>query len=123
MAEETDLRPVVLVVEDDEGLLGLVGKRLERSGFRVVGALTGMEAAASAESSPPALMLLDYRLPDMTASDVVEAFAAGSRRVPFIITTGRGDERLAVEMMKLGARDYLVKDASFLDRLSPVVER
>jgi diguanylate cyclase (GGDEF)-like protein/PAS domain S-box-containing protein len=42
---------------------------------------------------------------------------------PFILSTGQGDERVAVSMMKLGARDYLVKDALFLDRIPDVVRR
>src|SRR5262249_33667972 len=42
---------------------------------------------------------------------------------PFIIITGQGDERVAVEMMKRGARDYLVKDADFLEFVPAVVKR
>ncbi|NQT73770.1 MAG: PAS domain S-box protein [Chloroflexi bacterium] len=43
--------------------------------------------------------------------------------VPFVMVTGQGDERTAVEMMKLGARDYLVKDTGFMDQLPRVVSR
>ena len=42
---------------------------------------------------------------------------------PFIVTTGAGDERIAVDMMRRSARDYVVKDAQFLDALPGVVQR
>src|SRR5690606_41826948 len=43
--------------------------------------------------------------------------------LPFIIITGQGDERVAVEMMKRGASDYVVKEKDFLEVLPPVVDR
>src|SRR5262249_29985908 len=49
--------------------------------------------------------------------------AASGRSLPFIIITGQGDERVAVEMMKRGALDYLVKDAQFTEVMPAVVQR
>jgi len=54
----------------------------------------------------------------MTGADLIAAFPLRH----FIVTTGAGDERVAVAMMKRGALDYLVKDAMFLDTLPQVVE-
>jgi PAS domain S-box-containing protein len=59
----------------------------------------------------------------MTGTELIKALAENKCSVPFIMITGRGDEALAVEMMKLGARDYMVKDATFLDRLPVAVQR
>ncbi len=122
--EKSTLTPhTVLVVEDDEALSRLIQKDLQRAGFHTEGASNGAEAIAHIVSSPPELLLLDYRLPDMTCNQVVETLAEQQRSIPFIVITGHGDERVAVEMMKLGARDYLVKDSALLDLLLSVVKR
>lgn len=113
----------VLVVEDDEALLSLIRKNLQRAGLHTDVAHNGAEAIARVSGKPPELLLLDYRLPDMIAKQVIETLAKQRLSVPFVVITGHGDERVAVEMMKLGARDYLVKDASFLDLFLPVVKQ
>ena len=113
----------ILVVEDDAALLRLIQKNLQRDGFCTEGAANGAEAIAHIISNPPELLLLDYRLPDMTCNQVVETLAEQQRSIPFIVITGHGDEKVAVEMMKLGARDYLVKDSALLDLLLSVVKR
>ena len=69
------------------------------------------------------LLLLDYRLPDMTGKQILDLLTQRRRRVPFTIITGRGDEKIAVEMMKLGAVDYIVKDSTFLDLLPRRIKR
>ncbi len=120
---ETDTSHTILVVEDDIALSRLVQKNLKRVGFHPVGVVKGAEAIARIADRPPTLLLLDYRLPDMTGQQVIESLKARQCNVPFIITTGHGDEQVAVEMMKLGARDYLVKDTNFLDLLPSVVKR
>jgi len=69
-------------------------------------------------------MVVDYSLNDMTAKDfIVDMQAKGLVLPPFIIATGQGDERIAVELMKLGARDYIIKDTNFLDFLPSVIRR
>lgn len=113
----------ILVVDDDKGLVKLIQKTLEREGFETEGVLNGTEAVARIVNAPPSLMLLDYRLSDMTGRQVVEAFTERNKPVPFIIMTGQGDEEIAVNMMKLGARDYLVKDTAFIDLLPSVVQQ
>jgi len=113
----------LLVVEDDEGLLRLIRKHLTRAGLQTAGVSSGAEAIAWITDNPTTLLLLDYRLPDMSGKKVIEILTTRNLSIPFIIMTGHGDEKVAVEMMKLGARDYLVKDAEFLDMLPPVVNR
>ena len=113
----------ILIVEDDEGVLRLVQKKLLRSGFHADSVLNGTEAIASITDSPPELMILDHKLPDMTGKQLIVNLKKRNSEIPFIVMTGHGDERVAVEMMKLGARDYLVKNPDFLDLLSPVVKK
>jgi PAS domain S-box-containing protein len=112
----------ILVVEDDKGLKRLIQKRLGRDGFKVKLTATGKDAIACVEKEDDILLLLDYRLGDMTGKEVLDSLSARGLAVPFIIMTGHGDERIAVEMMKLGAKDYLVKDEAFMDILPRVLE-
>ena len=119
---ESDGLYTILVVEDDKGLQRLIHKRLSRDGFNVKIASTGKEAIACVEKKGDILLLLDFRLGDMTGREVLDSLSASGFTVPFIIMTGHGDERIAVEMMKLGAKDYLVKDDAFMDILPRVLE-
>ena len=121
--DELEMNDTILVVEDDEGLSRLVRKNLERAGFQTASTARGADAIDSVATDPNVLLLLDYRLPDMTAKQVVEKLIETHCLVPFIVMTGQGDERIAVEMMKLGALDYVVKDAGFIDALPQVVRR
>lgn len=114
---------VILVVEDEEGLSQLLRKNLRREGYRTEGATSGEAALAFIAANRNTLMLLDYSLPDMSGRQVVEILTGQQFNVPFISMTGHADVKLAVEMMKLGARDFVVKDAEFLAVLPAVVKR
>ena len=116
-----DRAEVILVVEDDASLLKLIEKQLAASGHRTVGATDGASALAWLKHDSPSLMLLDYSLPDMRGEQLIERLQAQGRQVPFVVATGHGSESLAVEMMKRGAYDYLVKGATFMELLPAVV--
>jgi PAS domain S-box-containing protein len=113
----------ILVVEDDEALLRLIQKNLQRAGFRTESSSNGAEAISRIINNTPDLLLLDYRLPDMTGKQVIESLTEQGCSVPFIVITGHGDEKVAVEMMKLGAKDYLLKDTALLELLQSVVKQ
>ena len=113
----------ILVVDDDRGLLRLAAKALERESYAVATASSGAEAIAWLEEHQPNLLLLDLKLQDGDASHVIRELAERKCLPPFVIITGQGDERVAVEMMKSGARDYLIKGADFLELLPTVVAR
>jgi len=113
----------ILVVEDDPGLRRLIKMRLERKNFEVDAAESGHAAIEYLTNNSDVILLLDYKLPDMTGRELIEKINNIGFFVPFVLITGHGDERIAVEMMKLGAKDYLVKDQSFLDVLPEVMEQ
>jgi two-component system cell cycle sensor histidine kinase/response regulator CckA len=113
----------ILVVEDDDGLRRLICKRLERKKLKVEALGTGEDALVRIMSNPDVLLLLDYKLPDMTGRELIENLVGNGYSVPFVVITGHGDERIAVDMMKLGARDYLVKDQALLEVLPQVMEQ
>ena len=107
----------IMVVEDDDILLRLLLKKIGGMGFDTRGVSSGAEAIKQIAVDPPDLLLVDYYLSDMTGEELIQTLADLNQRLPFIVITGQGDERVAVSMMKLGARDYLVKDTTFLDQL------
>jgi len=113
----------VLIVDDDSGLCELAARALRRKGLSSRVAATGEEALALSRDVPPSAMLVDYRLPDMTGRDLVMALSERDLRFPFVMMTGQGDERLAVEIMKLGAADYLIKDTDLIERIPPAIDR
>jgi PAS domain S-box-containing protein len=113
--------PAILVVEDDEALNMLIRKKLGDLGFKTDGVLNGQSAIERIDRDQDILLLLDYMLPDMKGEKVILDSVMKMYSFPFIVMTGYGDEKIAVEMMKLGARDYLVKDVSFLELLPEVV--
>ena len=114
----------ILVVEDDSAVNQLLCKRLERESFEAQGFITGRELLNSLEMGVKAdLMLLDFKLNDLDALQIVQKIKKLNRFVPFIVCTGVGSESIAVQMMKEGARDYLVKDRAFLEVLIPTVNK
>ena len=92
---------------------------LEAEGFSCLMATSGSEAIALMATVKPRLVITDYMLADMTA----EQLAKRVELPPFIVITGAGSEQVAVSMMKLGARDYLAKDSSFMEKLPKAVTR
>jgi len=113
----------VLVVDDDEGLSLLVADSLREAGMEATAIQSGTQALESLRTQRPDLMLLDLKLTDLSGPDLLDHLKQENIPVPFIVVTGQGDERVAVEMMKQGALDYLIKDARMLDRLPVVVKR
>lgn len=118
-----DAAPRLLVVDDDEGLLILMADALAGEGYRVDTANTGRGALEQIEAQPPDLMLLDLKLTDVESGEIMTRLTRSEARVPFVIVTGQGDERVAADVMKRGALDYVMKDGALLDLLPSVVRR
>lgn len=114
---------MILVVDDDPGLTRLIERALRREGYQTAAVGSGQEATEWLKQHRADLLLLDLKLPDMEGPALVESMVSMERSVPFIIITGQGDERVAVEMMKSGALDYLVKDVNFIEFVPTVVRR
>ncbi|MFQ5753084.1 MAG: PAS domain S-box protein, partial [bacterium] len=122
LKNQTRTPHTILVVEDDKSFAALIYKKLQQEGYHTEWASTGSEALSWLTENPCTLMLLDYQLPDMTGQQVIYSITEQRRNVPFILMTAHGNEKLAVKMMKLGARDYLVKDQGFRNLL-PVITK
>jgi len=118
-----DMEYTIFVVDDEKSLVRLIRKTLERSGFHTEGISNGSDAIAYAGEHPDTLMLVDYAMPRMNGKQLIEKLIQKGCNVPFIIMTGHGDQGIAVEMMKLGARDYIVKDTGFVNVLPQVIKK
>src|SRR2546430_1719087 len=68
-------------------------------------------------------MLLDLNMRDVGGTALIKRLHRADAPVPFIVVTGQGDEKVAVEVMKQGALDYVMKDTGLLDLLPSVVRR
>ncbi|MEX2044506.1 MAG: response regulator [Opitutus sp.] len=113
----------ILVVDDDEGMLLLMAETLRADGFEVETASSGAAALARLRHGTPDLMLLDLKMQEVDGSTLVQRLKRHHPPVPFLIVTGQGDEKVAVEVMKQGALDYVMKDTGLLDLLPGVVRR
>ena len=113
---------LILVVEDDDALRKLIEKCLVARGHRTVGVSSGTAALAWLEADTPDLMLLDYSLPDMDGEQLLRRIEARGKQVSFVVATGHGSESVAIEMMKHGAYDYVVKGPAFMLLLPEVID-
>ena len=113
----------ILVVDDDEGLLVLMGEALRSEGYEVSCASSGAELLKMLAQRRPELLLLDLKLKDVGGQRLLQRLERADLRVPFVVVTGQGDEKVAVEMMRRGALDYVSKDTALLDLLPGVVNR
>jgi PAS domain S-box-containing protein len=115
----------ILYVEDDPGLARLVQKKLQRAGYMVDIASDGAQGVARFEVDSYDLMFVDQNLPVYDGLEVIRILGSKGILPPTIMITGTGDEKVAVEAMKLGAGDYIVKDvaAGYLELLPSAIEK
>ncbi|HNF27804.1 MAG TPA: response regulator, partial [Leptospiraceae bacterium] len=121
---ESEQNEVILLIEDDSGIGELIQEALSFTGRKTVHLDSGKSALEWIRNNDPFMIILDYSLPDMSGREVVEnIISLKGRMPPFIVVTGAGDEKVAVSMMKLGAKDYLIKDRSFLSHIPILAEQ
>lgn len=113
----------LLVVDDDEGLLILMAEALRAEGYAVKTAASCREAFDLLKHESYDLLLLDLKLRDAAGLELLEKYRATGLGVPFVVVTGQGDEKAAVDVMKHGALDYVMKDTALLDLLPAVAKR
>jgi DNA-binding NtrC family response regulator len=106
---DTFVRRRILLVEDDEELRYAYATHLTANGFVVEEAGDVAAARKSFEATRPDIAILDYRLPDGTAFDLVSRFKELEPSVPIIVLTGFGSMELGVALIKSGAEQCLAK--------------
>jgi two-component system, NtrC family, response regulator HydG len=99
----------ILVIDDDRDMCMLLTRFLTRQQFEVVEFYNGKKALEYLNGERPDLVLCDFRLEDMDGKQVLIKTRELYPDIPFIIITGYSDVKLAVEVLKLGAYDYVTK--------------
>jgi len=112
IAETLAERALVLLVEDDPTLWRLYMAYLERSGIDAVHAGSVTEARDAMAERAPTVVLLDLILPDGHGYEVLQALRTSGSDAPVIVITSAGSISMAVESMRAGAFDFLVKPFS-----------
>jgi two-component system alkaline phosphatase synthesis response regulator PhoP len=105
------MNELILVVDDERGIVKLARDYLEQGGFRVITAADGGTALAAARHERPDLVVLDLNLPGLDGLDVCRALRRDSD-VPVIMLTARMDEADRLIGLELGADDYITKPFS-----------
>ncbi len=99
----------ILVVDDDNDMCLLLSRFLSRNGYTVATANSGQDAITWMKKNTPSLVLCDFRLDDMTGTELLSKIKEAHPTAAVIIITGYSDVKDAVEVMKLGAFDYVTK--------------
>jgi len=108
-----DLKIRILYVEDnpdDQVILQHSLKEKMPINFDLITVDTGTKGLKKLEKENFDLLISDYRLPDMTGIELVKELKKKHVKTPIILVTSKGSENVAVEAMKLGAQDYIVKE-------------
>ena len=99
----------ILIIDDDRDMCLLLRRFLTRHGFEVLEAYTGKKSLELLETVEPDLVMCDFRLEDMEGNVLLGKIKERYPHVPVIIITGYSDIKIAVEVMKMGAYDYITK--------------
>jgi DNA-binding NtrC family response regulator len=106
-------QPLLVIVDDERGILDVVSRFAERLGFDVAVCARGREAISLLQTRRPDVMLIDLRMPDVGGLDVLRAIRDVDAHCQAVLMTGYASVDTAVEAVKLGAMDYLTKPLDF----------
>ena len=110
----------ILLVEDNRDYAATLRANLEREGYEVAVAATGVEGLELAKASTPDLIILDLMLPAMNGFTVLQRLRDEGREIPVLIMTALGTEEEKLRGFGLGADDYVVKPCGLLEILARV---
>jgi len=117
MAEE---RRKILIVDDEKDVVDTINDILTEEEYETFLSYDGKDALQQISKNSPELVLLDCYLPGMMGIDVLKEIRKTDEDIAVVMMTGRGEEQLAVSLMKLGASDYLKKPLGKFTLLSAV---
>jgi DNA-binding NtrC family response regulator len=103
----------VLVIDDDPAMLDVLRLRLQVWGYDVFLAEDALTGARMAAQEAPDVILTDVWLPDASGVDLLRALKKADPRIPIILMSAHGSVDLAVESIKQGAVDYLLKPLDY----------
>jgi two-component system, OmpR family, phosphate regulon response regulator PhoB len=107
------MKPLILIVDDEDALVEILRYNLERSGFDVAAARDGEEALMLVAERAPDLVVLDWMLPHLSGIEVCRQIRrGGAQAIPIIMLTARSEEADKIRALNTGADDYLTKPFS-----------
>ena len=112
----------LLIVDDEERFVETLSKRLASRGLYVEGANGGESALALINSKPFDVVLLDLRMPGMDGLETLREIKRTQPLLQVVMLSGNASINAAVEGMRLGASDYLLKPADIEDVMAKVEE-
>jgi DNA-binding response OmpR family regulator len=110
----------ILVVEDDPAVQKALKRLFEAEGYTVDVQANGQAALESFHAAPPAVIILDLRLPKLSGSDVCKTIKAQAPATPIIVLSATSDVSDKVLLLELGADDYVTKPFSPRELLARV---
>ncbi|MCD6272402.1 MAG: response regulator [Deltaproteobacteria bacterium] len=105
----------ILLVDDEKDLIEMLSLRLQETGEKVKSAYSGQECLETLDKNNIDVVILDIKMPGMDGIETLKEIKKRFPLVEVIMLTGHGSTETAVEGMKLGAFDYLLKPADFSD--------
>ncbi len=99
----------VLLVDDEEDFVHTLVKRLRKRKLEVGAVLSGKEAIRAVSESPPDVVVLDVKMPDMDGIETLKQIKTLKPSIEVIMLTGHANVEVAIRGMELGAFDYLMK--------------
>lgn len=112
----------LLLVDDEEGYVNTLAKRMARRNIEVSTALSGAEGIQRLRQQEFDVAVLDLKMTDMDGIDVLKVFKMMDPKMPVIMVTGHGSERAAREGLALGAFDYLTKPCDLEELVKKIRE-
>jgi len=106
-------KPLVVVIDDEQGILDVVSRFAQRAGYETIACSSGRDAVAQLQTRRADLVMVDLRMPDLGGLDVLRAIREIDPRCQAVLMTGYASVETAVEAIKLGATDYLSKPLDF----------
>ncbi len=119
--DSTSFKPTLLIVDDEEKTRRILKINLQEK-YRVLQAQNGQEALAILQHEPIHLVLTDLRMPVMSGLELLQQMQELNLNIPVIIVTAYGTVENAVEAMKKGAYDYILKPIQ-IDELEMTIEK
>jgi two-component system response regulator FlrC len=118
-ADRPPTTKTVAIVDDEPGMRAALAETVRRLGYQVIVANNGREALDRALQSRPWLVLTDLRMPSLSGIDLVQEIKKRLPPTKVVLMTAYGTVETAVEAMKLGASDYIMKpfSADLLERI------
>ena len=110
----------ILVVDDEEDFASALTARLELKGFNARAVTSGEEALPAIANSPPQVVILDLKMPDLGGLEVLEGIKSLSQDIEVIILTGHGSVASGIEGMERGAFDYIMKPVDLDEIISKI---